>query len=94
MSAFSNIGFLIVHQLIISTTTASAAEGVFTAMADIESLVPTVYHVANLLNEYIKAEESKLQRLRWLFHPHYFYVFQLHHHMHLTITLNFWFVYA
>ena len=80
MSAFSVIRFLIVHQLIISTTIAtvtaavSAADGVFTAMADMESLVPTVYHVANRLNEYIKAEESKLQRLRWLFHHHYLYL--------------------
>jgi len=63
MLVFCNAaGVLFIVQLI-SISRVSA--DVFTAMAGMESLVPTVFHVAHHLNEHIKAEESKLERLRW-----------------------------
>ena len=38
---------------------------VFTAVSDMEILVPTVNQVAKHLDDYIQAEELKLKRLRW-----------------------------
>ena len=38
---------------------------VFTAISDMEILVPTVNQVAKHLDDYIQAEELKLKRLRW-----------------------------
>ena len=42
---------------------------VFTAVSDMEILVPTVNQVAKHLDDYIQLEEIKLERLRWLVFP-------------------------